>query len=103
MKEIYEQGRVIYCCTNLEKLWIEVRKDAGLIIRTKGVKQRWWFGWEKYLQLTVYPNSRWANYHSKIINLPLTKQDLIRLDIYSNNQRAWYHQTRKESELTNHA
>ena len=74
IKEIYEQEKL------LEQYWTKIREKYkySLTITTKGVKQRWWFGWKKYLQLKVY--SPWGI--SETINLPLTKQDLTRSDAY---------------------
>lgn len=72
IKEIYEQEKL------LEQHWTKIREKYNLKITTKGIKQYWWFGWKKYLQLEVY--SPWGI--NKTINLPLTKQDLTRLDTY---------------------
>lgn len=95
----YQQRLILSGCRFLFTS-IKIRDQVDLIIRTKGIKKRWWFGWEKYLQLEISHNS--LNYYNReTINLPLTEQDLIRLDIYCNNQREEYHKTRKSLELDN--
>ena len=91
-KIIDNQQKLILCSQRFQYNWIKIREQVDLIIRTKGVKQQWWFGWEKYLQLEVHRNNL-NNYNCETINLLLTEQDLTRLNIYSNNQWKEYHKT----------
>ena len=91
---IKNQRKVIFCSQRFQYEWIRIRDQVDLIIRAKGVKQRWWFGWEKYLQLEVYHDSLshgWEN--CETIDLPLTRQDLTRLNGYCDSQRKEYHKT----------